>query len=155
MPNSRAENKNQDAAEIERLHNLWADANRKGSIPMMREAFVGGDKFFGWNLNGSAYSGIEEWARLWKFLGASKAQATLGRDENLRIQIRGDVGWLTCTNDFTITLGGGAPLPGSGKFRSTEIYVREDESGKPVWKMWHCHFSPCAPDDKPRMGFGV
>ena len=81
--------------------------------------------------------------------------ATLGRDENLRIQIRGDVGWLTCTNDFTITLGGGEPLPGSGKFRSSEIYVREDESGKPVWKMWHCHYSPCAPDDKPRMGFGV
>ena len=146
-------NKSQEAIEIERLHNLWADANRKGSIPMMREAFVGGDKFFGWNLNGYAYSGIEEWAKLWKFLGASKAQATLGHDENLRIQIRGDVGWLTCTNDFTITLGGGAPLPGSGKFRSTEIYVREDESGKPVWKMWHCHFSPCAPDDKPRMGF--
>jgi hypothetical protein len=153
MPNSRAENTNQDAVEIERLHNLWADANRKGSIPMMREAFVGGDKFFGWNLNGYAYQGIEEWAKLWKFLGASKAQATLARDENLRIQIRGEVGWLTCTNDFTITLGGGAPLPGSGKFRSTEIYVREDESGKPVWKMWHCHFSPCAPDDQPRMGF--
>jgi len=46
--------KNQDAVEIERIHNLWADANRKGSIPMMREAFVGGDKFFGWNLNGYA-----------------------------------------------------------------------------------------------------
>jgi ketosteroid isomerase-like protein len=153
MTSSRAENKSQDAAEIERLHNVWANANRNGSIPMMREAFVGGDKFFGWNLNGYAYEGIEEWAKLWRFLGASKAQATLGRDENLRIQIRGDVGWLTCTNDFTITLGGGAPLPGSGKFRSTEIYVREDESGKPVWKMWHCHFSQCAPDDKPRMGF--
>src|SRR6266852_5384509 len=114
---------NDDAAEITRLHNLWADANRKGSIPMMRDAFVGGDKFFGYNLNGYAYSGIEEWATLWKFLFKSKAKATLGLAEDLQIQIRGDVGWLTCINDFTITLDGGAPLPGSGKFRSTEVYV--------------------------------
>jgi len=151
MAERRADSTRQDIDEIVRLHNLWSEANRKGSIPMMRAAFVGGDKFFGWNLNGFAYEGIEEWATLWKFLGGSKAQVTLGEDENLRVKVRGDAGWLTCTSDFKITLGDGPPLPGSGKFRSTEVYVREDESGKPVWKMWHCHFSPCA--QGPRMAF--
>jgi len=143
----------QDIREITRLHNVWTEANRKGSIPMMREAFVGGDKFFGYNLNGWTYSGIEEWATLWKFLIGSKARAKLGNDENLSIQIRGDTAWLTCTADFTITMEDGTAIPGSGKFRSTEIYVREDEHGKPAWKMWHCHFSWCAPQDQPRMGF--
>jgi hypothetical protein len=152
MADSRAEASKADRDEIVRLHHLWSDANRKGSIPMMRDAFVGGDKFFGWNLNGFAYDGIEEWAKLWRFLFSSKAKATVGIDEDLRVQIRGDVGWLTCTNDFTITLGDNpTPLPGSGKFRSTEVYVREDDSGKPVWKMWHCHFSSCA--QGPRMAF--
>src|SRR5208282_1008220 len=129
MAERRADSTRQDIDEIVRLHNLWSEANRKGSIPMMRAAFVGGDKFFGWNLNGFAYEGIEEWATLWKFLGGSKAEVTLDEDEDL----------------------GGQELPGSGMFRSTEIYVREDEAGKPVWKMWHCHFSPLAKG--PRMAF--
>jgi hypothetical protein len=150
MADIRGHGPKEDVDEILRLHRLWSDANRQGSIPMMRAAFVGGDKFFGWNLNGFAYEGIEEWATLWKFLGGAKADVTLDEDEDLRVQVRGDTGWLTCTNDFSIKLGG-QELPGSGKFRSTEIYVREDEAGKPVWKMWHCHFSPVAKG--PRMAF--
>jgi ketosteroid isomerase-like protein len=150
MAEVRGEGPQQDIDEIVRLHRLWSDANRQGSIPMMRAAFVGGDKFFGWNLNGFAYAGIEEWATLWKFLGGSKAEVTLDEDEDLRVQVRGDTGWLTSINDFTIKLGGKA-LPGSGKFRSTEVYVREDEAGKPFWKMWHCHFSRVA--QGPRMAF--
>jgi ketosteroid isomerase-like protein len=143
----------QDIQEITRLHNLWAKANRVGSIPMMREAFVGGDKFFGYNLNGWAYSGIEEWATLWKFLMGSKARVKLGEDEDLNIIVRGETAWLTCTADFAITMEDGTAIPGSGRFRSTEIYVREDESGNPNWKMWHSHFSWAAPKDQPRMGF--
>ena len=142
-----------DVDEIVRVHNLWMEANKKGSIPMMREAFVGGDKFHGFNLNGFTYDGIEEWAQLWRFLIGSKARAVVGKDENLKVQIRGNTGWLTCTADFKVTLENGVELPGSGKFRSTEIYLREDETGKPVWKMWHFHCSWCAPKDQPRMGF--
>jgi ketosteroid isomerase-like protein len=140
-----------DIDEIVRLHNIWIKANRTGSIPMMREAFVGGDKFFGWNLNGFAYDGIEEWATLWEFLATVKAKATLGEDEDLRVRVRGDMGYLSCSADFTIYLADGKPLPGSGKFRSTEVYVREDDKGKPVWKMWHCHFSWYSTG--PRMAF--
>jgi hypothetical protein len=61
------------------------------------------------------------------------------------------MGWLSCSADFTIWLADGKPLPGSGKFRSTEVYVREDEAGKRVWKMWHCHFSWYS--SGPRMAF--
>jgi hypothetical protein len=151
MPQIRGEGPQKDIDEIVRLHNLWVKANRTGSIPMMRDAFVGGDKFFGWNLNGFSYYGIEEWATLWEWLARFKAKATLGEDEDLRVRVRGDMGWLSCTAPFTITLADGQPLPGSGRFRSTEVYVREDEHGKPVWKMWHCHFSWCATG--PRMAF--
>ncbi|HZC45847.1 MAG TPA: hypothetical protein VE243_05180, partial [Candidatus Acidoferrum sp.] len=49
--------------------------------------FVGGDKFFGWNLYGFAYDGIEEWATLWEFLARVKAKATLGEDEDLRVHV--------------------------------------------------------------------
>jgi ketosteroid isomerase-like protein len=129
MAKIRGEGPQKDIDEIVRLHNVWVKANRTGSIPMMREAFVGADKFFGWNLNGFSYDGIEEWATLWKWLANSKAKATLGEDEDVRVHVRGDVGWLSCSAPFTITLDDGQPLPGSGKFRSTEVYVREDEHG--------------------------
>jgi hypothetical protein len=146
-----AEGPKQDIDEIVRLHNVWVTANRTGSIPMMREAFADGDKFFGWNLNGFSYDGIEEWATLWEFLATVKAKAALGEDEDLRVRVRGNAGWLSCSADFTITLADGNPLPGSGKFRSTEVYLRENAAGKPVWKMWHCHFSWCSLG--PRMAF--
>ena len=150
MAEIKGEGPQKDIDEIMRLHNLWVKANRTGSIPMMRDAFVGGDKFFGWNLNGFSYDGIEEWATLWEWLARFKAKATLGEDEDIRVRVRGDMGWLSSTAPFTVTLEG-QPLPGSGRFRSTEVYVREDEHGKPVWKMWHCHFSWCA--QGPRMAF--
>ena len=57
MAEIRGEGPQKDIDEIVRLHNLWVKANRTGSIPMMRDAFVGGDKFFGWNLNGFSYDG--------------------------------------------------------------------------------------------------
>ena len=151
MATISGEGPQKDIYEIVRLHNVWVKANRTGSIPMMREAFVGGDKFFGWNLNGFSYGGIEEWATLWEWLAKSKASATLGEDEDVRVHVRGDMGWLSSSAAFTITLADGQPLPGSGKFRGTEVYVREDEHGKPAWKMWHCHFSWCATG--PRMAF--
>ncbi len=153
MAKIRGEGPQPDIDEIMRLHNLWVKANRTGSIPMMRDAFVGGDKFFGWNLNGFSYDGIEEWATLWEWLARFKAKATLGEDEDIRVRVRGDMGWLSCSAKFTITLEDGQPLPGSdsGKFRGTEVYLREDDQGKPVWKMWHCHFSWCA--QGPRMAF--
>ena len=103
MAKIRGEGPQPDIDEIMRLHNLWVKANRTGSIPMMRDAFVGGDKFFGWNLNGFSYDGIEEWATLWEWLARFKAKATLGEDEDLRVRVRGDMGWLSCTAPFTIT----------------------------------------------------
>ena len=61
------------------------------------------------------------------------------------------MGWLTCTADFTITLADGKPLPGSGKFRSTEVYVREDEGASRSGKCGIATFRWCA--QGPRMAF--
>jgi hypothetical protein len=38
------------------------------------------------------------------------------------------------------------------RFRGTEVFVREDERGEPRWKIWHVHYSPCAPAGAPRPG---
>jgi len=58
-----------DRAEILAVSKKWWDANRNFSIDMMCEAFVGGDKFHGFNLNGQTYYAIDEWVQLWKYLG--------------------------------------------------------------------------------------
>jgi hypothetical protein len=34
------------------------------------------------------------------------------------------------------------------------IFRRDDGRGNPVWKIWHFHCSPLAPEDEPRPGFG-
>ena len=44
MTEIRGEGPQKDIDEIMRLHNIWVKANRTGSIPMMRDAFVGGDR---------------------------------------------------------------------------------------------------------------
>src|SRR5258708_38996766 len=109
MAKIRSEGPQKDIDEIMRLHNLWVKANRTGSIPMMRDAFVGGDKFFGWDVNAFSYDGIEEWATLWEWLAKFKAKATLGEGEDLRVPVRGDSGWLAAAAAFTTTVKGGQP----------------------------------------------
>src|ERR1700689_2516919 len=58
-----------DRREILAVSKKWWDANRNFSIAMMCEAFVGGDKFHGLNLNGHTYYAIDEWIQLWEYLG--------------------------------------------------------------------------------------
>jgi hypothetical protein len=141
-----------DRQEVLRLHNDWLEANRQQSTPMMRQTFVGGDKFHGINLNGFAYDGIEEWARLWDTFNPD-LKITEVLDSNVQVVLKGDIGWVTY--EATITLNSLAKhgegiatttLPFEDKtltvgFYGTDICVREDEDGKPVWKMWRFHGS--------------
>jgi hypothetical protein len=160
-----------DRREIFAVSKKWWDANRNFSIDMMCEAFVGGDKFHGFNLNGHTYYAIDEWVQLWKYLGhvmtplseSDAGEPAMAEPRDVRLIIRGDMAFLTAESTFTVKMlpssdSESASLSGPGSvmripFRTTEVFVREDHEGNPVWKMWHFHCSPHAPEGERRMGF--
>ncbi|MFZ1886932.1 MAG: nuclear transport factor 2 family protein [Candidatus Binataceae bacterium] len=166
-PKASAQNLIRDREQILAVSKMWWDANRTFSIPMMCEAFVGGDKFHGFNLNGHTYYAIGEWVQLWEYLGhvmgPASGSAAMSQPRDVRLEIRGDMAFLTAESTFTVNVlptsdAQSAALPPAGQvaripFRATEVFVREDHEGNPVWKMWHFHCSPHAPEGEPRMGF--
>lgn len=166
-PKASAQNLVRDREQILAVSKKWWDANRTFSIPMMCEAFVGGDKFHGFNLNGHTYYAIGEWVQLWEYLGhvmgPASGSAAMSQPRDVRLVIRGDMAFLTAESTFTVNVlpssdAQSAALPPAGQvaripFRATEIFVREDHAGNPVWKMWHFHCSPHAPEGERRMGF--
>ena len=137
----------------------------------MCEAFVGGDKFHGFNLNGHTYCAIDEWVQLWKYLGhvmaplseSDAVEPAMAEPREMRLIIRGDMAFLTAESTFTVKVlpssdSESALLSGPDSvmripFRTTEVFVREDHQANPVWKMWHFHCSPHAPEGERRMGF--
>lgn len=157
------DNIEQDRKEILRLHNVWMRANAGFDLDGMREAFVGGDHFQGFNLNGHTYFQRAEWERLWTHLQGVMEILPATDEKILRLEIRGDAAWLAFESVIPVRALTGAQAKSSGidlptetlsiKFRGSEVFVREDDGGKKVWKMWHCHFSPCAPANEPRPGF--
>ena len=155
-----------DREEVMKLHNGWLDANRLGSLELMRSVFVGGDKFIGVNINGYIYRGIEEWAKLWTgFLRTTKPIEVTESD--FRLYLKGDMAW--ATYDGTMTLVGiprdsvglyedqyiDQNTPLTTAWHATEIFMREDEHGNPVWKMWRYHGSPAPPGDAPGLDFDL
>jgi hypothetical protein len=157
---------NRDRDEVLKLHNGWIDANRQGSIDLMRSVFVGGDKFIGVNINGYIYRGIDEWVKLWTgFLRTVKPIDVVESD--LKIYVRGDMAW--ATYDGAMTLVGLPPetvglyeeqyeeqyKPMTAAFHATEVFMREDEHGNPVWKMWRFHGSPAPPGKAPGLDFDM
>ncbi|HUK90351.1 MAG TPA: nuclear transport factor 2 family protein [Blastocatellia bacterium] len=152
-----------DREEVMRLHTGWLDANRQRSIEMMRSVFVGGDKFIGVNINGYIYRGIEEWAKLWT--GFMPTVTTLGVTESdLILYVKGDMAWTAYQGTITVA---GLPRAATGLYEEqydeskpmtaawhgTEIFMREDEHGNPVWKMWRYHGSPALPGRSPGLDF--
>jgi hypothetical protein len=160
-----------DRREILAVSKKWWDANRNFSIDMMCEAFVGGDKFHGFNLNGHTYYAIDEWVQLWKYLGhvmaplleSDAGEPAMAEPCDMRLIIRGDMAFLTAESTFMVRVlrssdSESALLSGPGSviripFRTTEVFVREDHQANPVWKMWHFHCSPHAPEGERRTGF--
>ena len=142
-----------DRQEILRLHSVWLKANHGLHPAGMREAFVDGNKFYGFNLNTHTYHEVDEWVRLWEYLRTTEHLDLAVESTNVRITIRGDIGWLTWEGRVKATLPDGSDVSGSGKMRGTEVYMRQDASGNRVWKMWHCHYSFAAPEGEPRPGF--
>jgi SnoaL-like domain len=153
-----------DRAEIMRLHNEWMRANCGLVVEGMRGVFVGGDRFQGFNLNGHTYFQRDEWERLWRYLCTVMQIAEIVDEKIEKLAIRGDTAWLAFEATITVRALPQAGAASSGlqlpvelvpmRFRGTEVFVREDENGRPAWKMWHVHYSPCAPASEPRPGFG-
>ncbi|MGH7964969.1 MAG: YybH family protein [Candidatus Binatia bacterium] len=146
-----------DRQEILRLHEVWWKANLTADIPNMRTVFAG-EKYLMYNLNGHPYYGLGQKTKLWEVLGAMLTIPDISEPIDLRLEIVGDVAWLACENIVRIQLKPGVELSSLPttpfRIRSTEIYQRDDGTGNPVWKMWHFHCSPTAPDDAPRIPFG-
>jgi hypothetical protein len=165
MPNQNDQNLEQDRVEIMRLHNQWMRANCGLVVDGMRGVFVGGDRFQGFNLNGHTYFRRDEWERLWNYLRTVMEIAQIVDEQILKLEIRDGAAWLAFEATITARAlpqaasasSSGLPLPTElvpMRFRGSEFFLREDESGRPVWKMWHVHYSPCAPANEPRPGFG-
>jgi hypothetical protein len=161
---SQIEATEQDREEILRLHRQWAEANHGLRIPLMQEVFARGDaNYLMYNLNGHPYYGLDEKVKLWEHYKREIAVPEPLPVHDDRIEVRGDTAWIAYEGalpvmDIGQEGGGAAEMPTSAdllyfRFRATEIYHRDDGEGNPVWKMWHFHCSPLAPQDEPRPGF--
>lgn len=142
-----------DRVEIMRLHREWIESNTGLDIERMRKVFPEGDAYLMYNCNGHPYYGIDEKVAVWRHLQGVMEYRML--DEfNHRLEIRGDMAFLACEgySEFDRLQEEGR-LDGY-HWRATEVYIRDDGSGKPQWRMWHYHCSHHAPDDASRPGFG-
>ncbi|MBA0127169.1 hypothetical protein H0B56_16585 [Haloechinothrix sp. YIM 98757] len=155
----------QDRNEILELHRIWWESNHKLVIPDMQSVFPAGMSYLMFNLNGHPYFGIDEKTKLWEHYKKEIDIVMYPDIEIMRLAISGDMAWLACEGIFPIRRIG-ADGTGSAtwelsdgdydnfRLRATEVYQRDDGLGNPIWKMWHFHASPMAPNDEERPGVG-
>jgi ketosteroid isomerase-like protein len=138
----------EDRQEIQRLHHQWVRANEGLHIDQMQPVMAG-EAFKHFNLNGFTYDGLSEITKLWERMAEAFHLKALVNETNLRIEVRGDMGFLTVEADCELEMlqpDGSGNMKGDGNevtmpFRMSEIFVRDDGYGNPVWKMWHFHCS--------------
>jgi ketosteroid isomerase-like protein len=131
-----------DAAEILRLHREFVDANSPLDSSYLRERVTAvPDELVWYNLNGSVYIGQDHIAQLWDMLSSAmggQAMSAELRDE--RVEVLGDVAWVTYLNNYKADFGNLGSY--NAGMRSTEIWRRRD--GK--WELVHTHFSTHVPN---------
>jgi hypothetical protein len=136
------------------LHRDWYYSNFNVNIPLMRTVFPKGEEsYIMYNLNGFPYFGLEELDALWRFY-AQTQNFGLAVDKVMRVDVSGDLGYVISEGIFPVEVFKAAEdngFEGTGKvdirFRSTEIYKRDDGEGNPTWSMWHFHCSPVPDGD--------
>ncbi len=118
------------------------------------------------NLNGHTYYGLDEMRKAWEYYtGALEIDVCQLWD--YRILVEGDLAVITCEGVFptkqsgdddwgasNLTIAGKDEAPVGIRFRETSYARRDDGQGNPVWKLWHFHCSPTAPDTEERPGIG-
>jgi ketosteroid isomerase-like protein len=153
----------EDIEAIRRTHRDWWAANHHLEIPRCQRNFAPDTLMF--NLNGHTYYGLAEMTKVWEYyVGVLEIDHVLLWD--YRIFVHGDLAYITCEGVFptkattddawsasNLQIGDkDGPLVGI-RFRETSVARRDDGAGNPVWKIWHFHCSPTAPDDEVRPGF--
>ncbi|WP_336966624.1 hypothetical protein [Sphingobium aquiterrae] len=137
-------------AEIQRLHDIWFEANIDLKSHLLPGVFAG-ERFFDYNLNGYRYDGVSEMEKLWEpaHMKAAFEILELANIRNKSIVATADIGWLTLEADCVMKMitGGMGDMGGEGDlvtlpFRITECYRRDDGNGNSEWRMWHFHCSP-------------
>jgi ketosteroid isomerase-like protein len=151
-----------DIREVRRVHDQWYTANHGLDIPKMRECFA--PDYLMFNLNGHPYFGLDEKVKLWEHYKGEIAVTAPPHAWDIRTTVDGDMAYVTCEGNLPIRVvgaegTGASNLPAGSdvinfKFRSTTVLRRDDGRGNKVWKIWHFHCSPLAPDDEPRPAFG-
>jgi ketosteroid isomerase-like protein len=157
----------EDVQAVRDCHREWWAANHGLDIARMEKEFA--PQYLMWNLNGHPYYGLDEKVKLWEHYGRTLEVPDPPPVWDLRITVDGDMAYLTCEGELPVRArtdeGWGASnieTQGSDiapaetlafRFRETSTYRRDDGRGNKVWKMWHFHCSPLAPEDEPRPGF--
>ncbi|WP_283137181.1 YybH family protein [Rhizohabitans arisaemae] len=145
-----------DREQLLRLHRDWYYSNFNINIPLMRTVFPkGDDQFLMFNLNDHPYFGVDDLANLWAAFSATDRWG-LCEDYVIRVEVSGDMGYVVSEGTFPawrIKDEDGNVLPEdevvdiTTRYRSTEIYKRDDGEGGSEWKMWHFHCSARPPGD--------
>jgi|SRR5580693_5315150 ketosteroid isomerase-like protein len=131
-----------DAAEIMRLHREFVDANGPLDSSYLRRRVTAAPNELVWyNLNGSAYVGRDHIAQLWDTLSAAMdGQAVSAELRDERVEVAGDVAWVTYLSHYRADFGNLGSY--NGGMRSTEVWRRRDGE----WELVHAHFSVHVPD---------
>ncbi|WP_226351686.1 MULTISPECIES: nuclear transport factor 2 family protein [unclassified Pseudonocardia] len=145
-----------DVAAIRAVHQSWLESNN-GLVPEKMYPNFANPGYLQFNLNGHEYNGPDEKWKLWEGLhqiGFNLSDMTIV--EEPKIHVEGNLGYLTTYWSTIVTgekekgTGLMEPDPEPLVFRVTEVYRRDDGTGKPEWRIWHFHASPVADPTSPR-----
>src|SRR5581483_2235726 len=115
-----------------------------------------------WNLNGHPYYSLEEKVRLFEHYKEHLVPTEPPELWDVRVTVEGDLAFTVRSDEGSGSRLLDAVLPLYGRrgdvvpvrFRETSVLRRDDGRGNRVWRIWHFHASPLAPEDEPRPGFG-
>lgn len=159
----------EDVRAIRRVHRQWWASNAGLDVAKMRECFA--PAYLMWNLNGHPYHSLAEKVRLFEYYKGHLVPPEPPELWNIDVTVVGDMAYVTsegilpfvvrssegsgsATLDATLPLYERAGDTVRVRFRETVVLRRDDGHGHRVWKIWHFHASPLAPEHEPRPGFG-
>jgi len=158
-----------DIREVRRIHRQWWVSNKGLDVETMRECFA--PQYLMWNLNGHPYFSLAEKVELFTYYRDHLVPTEPPELWDIRVTVDGDMAYVTSEGILPVTVasdeGSGSSLIDSMagryerrgdqvqfRFRETCVFRRDDGNGNRVWKIWHFHCSPLAPEHEPRPGFG-
>ena len=157
-----------DEAEIRRVHREWWASNNGLDVERMRACFA--PDYLMWNLNGHPYYSLDEKVALFRYYRDHMVPTDPPELWDIRVTVVGDLAYVTSEGILPVTVssddGSGSSLIDAMapryerrgdqvqfRFRETCILRRDDGEGNRVWRIWHFHCSPLAPEDEPRPCF--